>query len=121
MLRGAVFAFAALATSACAQAQTPSGVGGDGIDRGEASNALGSLDRAACSEEKGPRGPIHFTVTFAPDGTVGGAEFDHGTDDRPTTIAGTPRGDCILARLRELHVPPFKGKPTKVGRNLVLE
>jgi len=120
-MRGVVVAFAALALTACAQAQMPSGVGGDGIDRGEASNALGSLDRTVCSEEKGPRGPIHVTVTFAPDGTVAGAEFDHGTADRPTTIAGTPRGDCILARLRELHVPPFKGKPTKVGRNLLLE
>lgn len=121
MIRAGVVAIGALVMSACAQAQTPSGVGGDGIDRAEASNALGSLDRTVCGEEKGPHGPIHFTVTFAPDGTVADAQLDHGTDDRPTTIAGTPRGDCILARLRELHVPPFKGKPTKVGRNLTLE
>lgn len=105
----------------CAQAQMPSNVGGDGLDRGAAATAVGSIERSACSEAAGPRGPIHFVVVFAPDGNVTDAKFDRAEGDTPTAIAGTPRGNCLLERLRELHVPPFKGAPTKVGRKLTLE
>lgn len=112
--------FLALA-SACAQPETPFNVGGDGIDRAAASVALGSIDGSACSEAKGPRGPIHFTVVFATDGTVTSAKLDEGESEASRTISGTPRGDCLLERLRELHVPAFKGAPTPVGRKLTLE
>lgn len=108
-------AVSALVLTACAQAQMPSGVGGDGIDRAEASNALMSIDRTVCSDASGPKGPIHFSVVFSPDGSVAEATLDAGN------LGGTPRGECLLARLRELHVPSFIGKPTKVGRNLTLE
>jgi hypothetical protein len=110
-----------IAMAACDQAQTPSNVGGDGIDRGAASAALGSVEGTACSEVGGPRGKVHVTVVFAPDGNVTDATFDHGSSDAPTTIAGTPRGDCLLARFRDLHVPGFRGAPTKVGRQLTLD
>jgi len=98
-----------------------SNVGGDGLDRSEAANALGSIERSACSEVAGPRGPIHFTVVFATQGNVVDARFDRGTGEVSTAIEGTARGNCLLERLRELHVPPFKGAATKVGRNLTLE
>ena len=111
----------ALPLAACAQAQTPSNVGGDGIDRAATSVALGSIESSACSEMAGPRGKVHVTVTFATDGNVTEAVFDRGMNAAPTVIAGTPRGDCLLARFRELHVPAFKGAPTKVGRQLTLE
>lgn len=107
--------------AACAQAQMPSNVGGDGIDRGAAAASLGSIEATACSEAAGPRGKAHFFVVFAPDGTVTEAAFDKGQGDTPTAIAGTPRGACLLARLRELHVPAFRGAPTKVGRLLTLD
>jgi hypothetical protein len=105
----------------CAQAQTPSNVGGDGIDRAAAAASLGSIEATACSEATGPRGKVHFSVVFAPDGTVTEAAFDKGHSDTPTTIAGTARGDCLLVRLRDLHVPAFRGAPTKVGRLLTLD
>jgi hypothetical protein len=107
--------------AACDQAQTPSNVGGDGIDRGAAAAALGGIEATACSELAGPRGKVHVTVVFAPDGNVTDAKFDRGSTDAPTTIAGTPRGDCLLARFRDLHVPAFRGAPTKVGRQLTLD
>jgi hypothetical protein len=109
--------------AACAQAQMPSNVGGDGIDRTAAATALGSIERSACSESAGPRGTIYFSVVFAPDGNVTDAKLDRAEGDAPASaaIAGTPRGNCLLERLRELHVPSFKGKPTKVGRKLTLE
>ena len=100
----------------------PSNVGGDGIDRAAAASALGSIERTACSEAAGPRGPIHFTVVFAPEGNVASASLDRREGDpKPVAIAGTPRGDCLLERFRELHVPSFKGAATKVGRTVTLE
>lgn len=105
----------------CVQAQMPSNVGGDGIDRAAAASALASIERTACSETAGLRGPIHFTVVFAPDGNVTDAQLDRGDGDAPTPVAPSPRADCLLERLRELHVPPFKGAPTKAGRKLTLE
>lgn len=121
-MRGVVMGLL-LGLGACAQAQTPSNVGGDGIDRGAAAGSLGSIEATACSEAAGPRGKVHFFVIFAPDGTVTEAAFDKGQGDAPVavTIAGTPRGDCLLARLRDLHVPAFRGAPTKVGRLLTLD
>jgi hypothetical protein len=110
-----------LGMAACDQAQTPSNVGGDGIDRGAASAALGSVEGTACSELAGPRGKVHVTVVFAPDGNVTDAKFDRDSPDAKATIAGTPRGDCLLARFRDLHVPAFRGAPTKVGRHVVLD
>ncbi|MBS2014731.1 MAG: hypothetical protein JST00_17720 [Deltaproteobacteria bacterium] len=109
----------------CAQAQTPSGVGGDGLDRAEATNALGAIDRTTCSDAAGPRGKgelaVHVIVVFAPEGHVLEASFDDGDRGLSTAIAKTPRGACIAERLKDLHVPPFKGKPTKVGRFVTLE
>lgn len=99
----------------------PSNVGGDGLDRGAASAALGSIERSACSDAAGPTGRVHFTVVFAPDGNVTEAKLDGGEGNASAAIAGSPRGDCLLERLRDLHVPPFKGAPTKVGRKLTLE
>jgi hypothetical protein len=106
---------------ACAAQQSPSNVGGDGIDRAAATIALESIDGGACNEVAGPRGKVHVAVMFAPAGNVVDAQFEPGKGDTATGIAGTPRGDCLLARLRELHVPVFKGAPTKVGRQLVLD
>jgi hypothetical protein len=106
-----------VALVACAQQQMASNVGGDGIDRAAAAVALGSVESSACSEAAGPRGPVHVTVIFAPDGNVTDAKLDRGSE----TVAGTPRGACVLERFRELHVPAFKGAPTKVGRQLTLE
>lgn len=110
-----------IALAACDQQQMPSNVGGDGIDRAAAAAALGGIEGSACSEAAGPRGKIHVSVVFAPDGNVTEAKFDHGQTDAPTTIAGTPRGECLLARFRDLHVPAFHGAPTKVGRQLTLD
>ncbi len=110
-----------IATFGCAQQQMPSNVGGDGIDRGAASAALGSIESSACSELGGPRGKFHVTVVFATEGSVTEATFDRGPNGAPTVIAGTPRGDCVLARFRDLHVPAFRGASTKVGRNLTLD
>ena len=111
----------ALGLVACAQAQMPSNVGGDGIDRAAAAEALGSIDGTACSEAAGPRGKAHVVVVFSPDGNVTEATFDKAPGDTATSIAGTPRGECLLGRLRELHVPAFRGAPTKVGRLLTLD
>lgn len=99
----------------------PSNVGGDGLDRAAASEAVGSIERTACSETSELRGPITMTVVFATDGNVTDAKLARGEGDAQTAIARGPRADCLLERLRELHVPPFKGAPTKVARKLTLE
>lgn len=103
----------------------PSGVGGDGLHRAEAAAALSSIDRTTCSDVAGPKAAsalaVHVTVVFAPEGDVVEASFDEGDRGLSTAIAKTPRGACIVERLKELHVPPFKGKPTKVGRYVTLE
>ena len=110
MRRSFVVSCCLVAVAACAQAQTPSNVGGDGIDRGAASAALGSIERSACTDVAGPNGKVHVTVVFATDGNVTDAKFDHGFSDTPTTIAGTPRGDCLLARFPR---PPRPGIPRR--------
>ncbi len=40
-----------------------------------------------------------------------------GADD----VSQTPRGRCLVERLRDLRVPPFKGAPTEASRKLTLE
>ena len=99
---------------ACERQQIASNVGGDGIDRAAVSIAMESIEPTACSEVAGPRGATQVTVVFAIDGNVTDAKLESGP-------IGTPRGECLLGRLRQLHVPAFKGAPTKVSRRLVLE
>jgi len=124
----------ALLLAACTQPQSPSNVGGDGLDRVAAAEALRSIEPSACDHEAGPTGPVHLTVVFDPEGHVADAQLDgggesgggrrrsggRGADARSVALEATPRGACILERLRELHVPAFRGRPTKVARDLTL-
>ena len=101
--------------TACASQQQASNVGGDGVDRAAATIALESIEPSACSEAAGGRGAVRLVVVFAPDGNVTEATV------APDDLARSPRGKCLIGRLRELRVPPFNGAPTKTGRKLTLE
>lgn len=111
----------AVALAGCAQAQMASNVGGDGVDRASVSEALGSIERSACSETSELRGPILMTVVFATDGTVTDAKLTRADGDTSAPLPRSPRADCLVERLRDLHVPPFKGAPTKAARKLTLD
>jgi hypothetical protein len=110
-----------LLATACASQQRASNVGGDGLDRAAATIALESIEPSACSEATGRGGAAQLVVVFAPEGNVTDASVVRGRGVPPEDLASDPRGKCLVERLRELRVPPFKGVPTRATRKLTLE
>jgi hypothetical protein len=110
-----------LAAAGCAAQQGASNVGGDGLERAAAAIALESIEPGACSEHQGLRGAVQMVVVFSPEGNVLDAAVSRGGGGPSAGVSQGARGACLVGRLRELHVPPFKGGPTKVTRRLTLE
>jgi len=91
----------------------PAGPVGPGpFDRGAAYGALGSVDLQSC--KKGDSGPGHVKITFAPSGQVTNAVVD------APPFAGTAVGNCVSAKLRGAHIPPFLGPPVTLGKSFTI-
>ena len=56
-----------------------------------------------CRTKDGPTGEARVQVTFAATGDVVYTEVEN------EPFAGTPVGDCIARKLRNAHVPPWRG------------
>lgn len=70
-----------------------------------------------CKRNGGPPGKVHVKVTFAPDGTVPEAVID--LAQPPEARVGVD--ECIVAKFRELRMPPFQGPPVGLGKYVEIE
>jgi hypothetical protein len=85
----------------------PNGPVPDGeFDAEGAAAAFSNVDFSECGKPTGPIGKGHFTVVFEPDGSVSSAVLDGGPYRE-----GTPIGDCLIRKLREVRIRPFAGPP----------
>jgi hypothetical protein len=84
----------------------PSGV----FDRASAAAALGGVDVQGCAVAGGPHGPGRVRLTFANNGSVRAAVLEQGP------FTGTPVGECILTRYRNIYVSRFAGNEVTVGK-----
>jgi eukaryotic-like serine/threonine-protein kinase len=78
-----------------------------GINRVTANAALASAaatTRSCRGQGDSPTGQGRAAVTFAPDGSVAAVTL-------PQRFVGTAVGNCVAARFRQAHAPPFKGEP----------
>ena len=78
------------------------------FDRGAAARALDAVDLSSCA---GVTGAGHIQVTFGNDGSVTNALIDQ------PPFANTATGACIADKFKQVHVPPFEGKPVTVGKS----
>ena len=60
-----------------------------------------------CKKEGGVTGPGSATVTFNPDGSVGGVAMD-------PPYAGTPTGECVSGQFKRAHMRSFQGSAQSV-------
>ncbi len=84
------------------------------FDRGAAAAALGGVNVGGCAKGDGPTGSGHISVTFGGDGSVISAVVDQ------PPFAGTPRGGCVAAKFRAVHIPAFSGGNVKVGKSFTI-
>jgi len=96
----------------------PPSVGGfDGtadFDQGAAMAALRQAAESAkrCQTPDAPSGGVRIAVTFARSGTVSATQVEG-------PVAGTPLGDCVVAKFQGVHVPPFRGSVMTVRKTVM--
>jgi hypothetical protein len=84
------------------------------IDQGSlrAAFAEGEAKARACLGATSPSGTARFSVTFAPTGEAVGAVVVG------APFANTLEGQCMAAKFRTLHVPPFTGGEVIVRKSI---
>jgi hypothetical protein len=95
----------------------PSIGGVDGTPDFDQSAAMAALRQAAesakrCPSTDAPAGGVRIAVTFARSGSVSATQVEGG-------VAGTPLGDCVVAKFQSAHVPPFRGSPMTVRKTVM--
>jgi hypothetical protein len=95
----------------------PSVGGFDGTADFDQSAALAALRQAAesakrCPATDAPPGGVRVAVTFARSGTVSATQVEG-------PVAGTPLGDCVVAKFQAVHVPPFRGSVMTVRKTVM--
>jgi len=95
----------------------PSVGGFDGTADFDQSAALAVLRQAAesakrCQTPDAPTGGVRVAVTFARSGAVSATQIEG-------SVAGTPLGDCVVAKFQTLHVPPFRGSVMTVRKTVM--
>ena len=68
-----------------------------------------------CHVEGGPTGTVRVAVTFAPSGDVTGATV------QGASFSNTVEGDCIAAKFRALHIPPFSGTEVVARKSVTIQ
>ena len=63
----------------------------------------------------GPTGNVRVSVTFAPSGDVIGAVVSG------ALFSNTVEGECIAAKFRNLHIPPFSGNEIVVRKTVTID
>jgi hypothetical protein len=84
------------------------------IDQGALRSAFaeGEAKAKACLGSTSPTGTARFSVTFAPTGEAVGAIVSG------APFANTLEGQCMAAKFRTLHVPPFTGPEVIVRKSI---
>jgi hypothetical protein len=95
----------------------PSVGGFDGTADFDQSAAMAALRQAAesakrCPATDAPAGGVRVAVTFARSGTVSATQVEG-------PVAGTPLGDCVVAKFQAVHVPPFRGSVMTVRKTVM--
>jgi hypothetical protein len=87
------------------------------VDEDALQKALAQAAQRAkgCHVEGGPTGTVRVSITFAPSGDVTGATV------LGTSFSNTVEGDCIAAKFRALHIPPFSGTDVVVHKAVTIE
>jgi hypothetical protein len=65
-----------------------------------------------CHTPDAPAGGVRVAVTFARSGTVSATQIEGG-------VAGTPLGDCVVAKFQNVRVPPFRGSVMTVRKTVM--
>jgi chemotaxis protein MotD len=94
----------------------PSVGGFDGTADFDQSAAMAALRQAAegakrCQTPDAPSGGVRIAVTFARSGGVSATQVEG-------PAAGTPLGDCVVAKFQAVHVPPFRGSVMTVRKTV---
>jgi hypothetical protein len=89
----------------------------DGTPDFDQSAAMAALRQAAesakrCATSDPPNGGVRIAVTFARTGAVSATQVEG-------PAAGTPLGDCIIAKFQSAHVPPFRGSVMTVRKTVM--
>lgn len=83
------------------------------FDDATAKKAVSSVDLGECRRFTGPMGTSYATIGFRPSGAVGHVALEG-------LFAGTKVGECIVAKLMVVRIPPFYGGVALVGRSFSL-
>jgi hypothetical protein len=91
--------------------------GVDGTPDFDQNAAMAALRQAAesakrCPASEAPAGGVRIAVTFARSGSVSATQLEGG-------VAGTPLGDCVVAKFQNVHVPPFRGSVMTVRKTVM--
>jgi hypothetical protein len=105
------------APAPAAPVAAPSVGGFDGTADFDQSAAMAALRQAAesakrCHTPDAPSGGVRIAVTFARSGAVSATQVEGG-------VAGTPLGDCVVAKFQSVHVPPFRGSVMTVRKTVM--
>jgi hypothetical protein len=89
----------------------------DGTPDFDQSAAMAALRQSAesakrCATSDPPSGGVRIAVTFARTGAVSATQVEG-------PAAGTPLGDCIVAKFQSAHVPPFRGSVMTVRKTVM--
>jgi hypothetical protein len=86
-------------------------------DDGAVQDALAQAAERAkgCRDATSPTGVARVAITIAPSGDVSGAVV------QGPPFAHTMEGECIAAKFRAIHVPPFNGDSINVRRSVSLQ
>jgi hypothetical protein len=94
----------------------PTLAGLDGTPDFDQNAAMAALRQAAesakrCQTADAPAGGVRIAVTFARSGAVSATQVE-------SSVAGTPLGDCVVAKFQTVHVPPFRGSAMTVNKTV---
>jgi hypothetical protein len=84
------------------------------FDRNAARKAIDAVDADSCASLIPPtlvEQPLHVRITFSRDGRV----MDVAADG---AFAGTPAGKCAEDKYRSVHIAPFDGPLTTIGKSV---
>jgi hypothetical protein len=100
-----------------APAAAPTVGGFDSTADFDQSAAMAALRQAAesakrCHTSDAPSGGVRIAVTFARSGAVSATQIEG-------AAAGTPLGDCVVAKFQAARVPPFRGSVMTVRKTVM--
>jgi hypothetical protein len=87
------------------------------VDEEALQQALAQASQRAkgCHVAGGPTGNVRVSVSIAPSGDATGATV------QGALFSNTVEGECIAAKFRALHIPPFTGNDVMVRKTVTID